>query len=180
MRSLIRLTAAAGALCVTLSAWPVHAADGLGVVPQVKVAHAAKSRNQADHYADRGVSPDAVPRSGDLRIVTVVFTQVSAADRVVTVELFPQEIALRPGDGVLWVNVVPDAILRVVFESTAPVVGTCTTPTPIAARSSLSTLVAQGTASVHCFVAPGIFPYHLVIMMPDAEVALPGVVVVEE
>lgn len=82
--------------------------------------------------------------------------------------------------GVLWVNIVPGAILRVVFESTAPVVGTCTTPTPIAAGSSLSTLVAEGTAGVHCFLAPGIFPYRVVIMMPDAEVALPGVVVVEE
>jgi len=174
------LTAVAGALFVTLSVWPSHAADGLGVVPQVEVAHAAEFRNQADRYAAGSVSPDAVPWGGDLRVVSVVVTQVSAAERVVTVELFPQEIALRPGDGVLWVNVVPGAILRVVFQSTAPVVGTCTTPTPIAARSSLSTLVAEGTAGVHCFLAPGIFPYRVVIMMPDAEVALPGVVVVEE
>ncbi len=95
------LTVAAGALFVTLSAWPVHAADGLGVVPQVEVAHAGEFRNPADHCAAGGVSPDAVPWSGDLRIVSVVFTQVSAADHVVTVDLFPQEIALRPGDGVL-------------------------------------------------------------------------------
>jgi hypothetical protein len=185
MRNLIRLTVAIGALFVTLSVGPAQAADGRGVLPQVGAVLAANPRAQADHYADGGQSIDIIPPGGDsrgddLRIVTVVVTHVSAADRVVTVELFPREIALRPGDGVLWVNVVPGAILRVVFEGTPPVAGTCTTPTPITARSSFSTLVAQGTAGLYCFLAPGTFPYHAVIMTPDAEVALPGVVVVEE
>ena len=185
MRNLIRLIAAAGALFVALSVGSAQAADGPGVVPQVATALAADPRGQADHYADGGQSTDIIPRSGDsrggdLRIITVVVTHVSAADRMVTVELFPREIVLRPGDGVLWVNVVPGAILRVVFDGTPPVAGNCRTMTPTPARSSLATHIAQGTAGLFCFLAPGTFPYHVVIMTPDAEVALPGVVMVEE
>jgi hypothetical protein len=57
MRSLIRLTAAAGALFVALSVWPAQAADRLGVVPQVELAHAAEVRDHADHVVI--MMPDA-------------------------------------------------------------------------------------------------------------------------
>ena len=151
-----RLAAAAGVLFVALAAWPAHAAAGDGEIP------------------------DAVPCRGDVRVVTAVLTRVSAANRNVSVELFPREAAVSPGDGVLWLNTIPGAVVQVLFESTPPAAGKSVPMSPLPVRPYVSTLMEPGKASLLCFQTSGIFPYHVVIMTPDAEVALPGVVMVEE
>jgi hypothetical protein len=172
------LATAAGVLFVTFTLWPAHAAIGQGEAPKIDTIHFADFRTQDRYYAGDGETPDTLPWSGDLRIVTVVLTRLSVADRIVEVELFPREIAVRPGDGVLWLSAVPGAVARVVFETTPRAVGNCTAASPLPTRSYVSASIAPGEASLLCFPTSGIFPYRLEIATQESEGALRGVVVV--
>jgi hypothetical protein len=107
-----------------------------------------------------------------------VLTRVSAANRIVSVELFPPETVVNPGDGVLWLNTIPGAVVRVVFETTPPAVGNGMTMSPLSGRPYASALMEPGKASLHCFLTSGVVPYHVVIATPESEIALRGVVVV--
>ena len=149
-----RLAATAGVLFVALAVWPAHAAAGDGDIP------------------------DAVPCSGDFRVVTAVLTRVSAENRNVSVDLFPREAAVSPGDGVLWLNTIPGAVVQVLFETTPPAARKSVTMSPLPARPYASALMEPGKASLLCFQTSGIFPYQVVIATPDSEIALHGVVVV--
>jgi len=60
-----RLAAMAGVLFVALAVWPAHAAAGDGDIP------------------------DAVPCSGDFRVVTAVLTRVSAANLILILSTGP-------------------------------------------------------------------------------------------
>ena len=149
-----RLATVAGVLFVALAVWPAHAAAG------------------------DGEFPDAVPCRGDVRVVTAVLTRVSAANRNVSVDLFPREAAVSPGDGVLWLNTIPGAVVQILFETTPPAVGKGVTMSPLSGRPYASALMEPGKASLLCFPTSGIFPYHVVIATPDSEIALHGVVAV--
>jgi hypothetical protein len=178
MLNRVWMATAAGVLFVPLTLWPAHAAIGQGGVPQIDTVHFTSLQAQDHLYADDGETPDTLPWSGDLRIVTVVLTRLSVADRIVEVEMFPREIAVRPGDGVLWLSAVPGAVARVVFETTPRAVGSCTTASPLPARPYVSASIEPGEASLLCFPTSGIFPYRLEIATQESEGALRGVVVV--
>lgn len=149
-----RLVAMAGVLFVALAVWPAHAAAGDGDIP------------------------DAVPCSGDFRVVTAVLTRVSAANRIVSVELFPPESAVNLGDGVLWLNTIPGAVVQVLFETTPPAAGKSVAMSPLSGRPYASAIMEPGKASLLCFQTSGIFPYRVLIATPESEIALRGVVVV--
>ena len=149
-----RLAAAAGALFAALAVWPALAAAEDGEIP-----HAGSCR-------------------GDVRIVTAVLTGVSAASRSVSVELFPRETAVSSGDGVLWLNTIPGAVVQVLFETAPSAAGNSVTMSPLPARPYASIFMEPGKASLLCFQTSGVFPYHVVVAMPDSEIALRGVVMV--
>jgi hypothetical protein len=146
--------AAAGILFLALAVWPAQAA------------------------AEDGEIPDGVPCGGDVRVVTAVLTRVSAATRNVSVDLFPREAAVRPGDGVLWLNTIPGAVVQVLFETPLPFAEKSVTTPPIPARPYASAVVEPGKATLFCFQTSGIFPYRMAIATLDSEIALRGIVVV--
>ena len=149
-----RLAAMAGALFVALVVWPAVAA------------------------AEDGEIPDAGSCRGEVRVVTAVLTRVSATSQSVSVDLFPRETAVRSGDGVVWLNTIPGAVVQVLFETAPAAVENSVTMSPLPARPHASTFMEQGKASLFCFQTSGIFPYHVVIATPESEIALHGVVVV--